>query len=339
MKTTCQSEFGKLKTVFVKRPEEAFVSEKQISSQWKELNFLSKPDLEKAKLEFSHFEKLLKQQGAEVLYLPNSPHVTLDSLYCRDAALITDHGAIICNMGKPARQNEPNEERLAFQEKGIKILGEIKSPGTIEGGDVAWIDQHTLAVGHTYRTNEEGIRQLKNLLEPFGIEVWAAHMPHYKGPTDVFHLMSVFSPVDKNLAVVYSPLMPIAFRNGLLDRGYSFVEVPDEEWESMGCNVLAIAPRECIMVKGNDITKKRLIEAGCTVWEYEGQEISLKGGGGPTCLTRPVERLCPDRKGLTKKVESGVSLSLSKANVNPERGFDKLNLTSNVLFSQPLYCL
>ena len=105
-----------------------------------------------------------------------------------------------------------------------------------------------------------------------------------------FHLMSVFSPVDKNLAVVYSPLMPIAFRSGLLDRGFSFVEVPEEEWDSMGCNVLAIAPRECIMVKGNSITKKRLQEAGCTVWEYDGDEISVKGGGGPTCLTRPIER-------------------------------------------------
>ncbi len=291
MKTTCQSEFGKLKSVFIKRPDAAFVSESLIAAQWKELNFLSKPDFAKATQEYSDFEKLLTQQGAELFYLPQSKQVTLDSLYCRDASIITDHGAIICNMGKAARQAEPNEERLAFQEKKIKILGELKPPGTLEGGDVAWVDQRTLAVGHTYRTNEEGINQLKNLLNPFGIEVWVAHMPHYKGPTDVFHLMSVFSPVDKDLAVVYSPLMPIAFRNGLLNRGYSFVEVPEEEWDSMGCNVLAIAPRECIMVKGNGITKKRLEAAGCTVWEYEGQEISVKGGGGPTCLTRPIERL------------------------------------------------
>ncbi len=290
MKVTCQSEFGKLKSVFIKRPEEAFVNEEQISMQWKELNFLGKPDLTKAKHEFLGFEKLLSQQGAELYYLPASTDVTMDSIYCRDAAIITDHGAIICNMGKPARQNEPAEERKAFKGKKIKILGEIKSPGTVEGGDVAWVDANTLAVGNTYRTNEEGIRQLKKILKPYGIQVWPAHMPHYKGPADVFHLMSVFSPVDKDLAVVYSPLMPIAFRNGLLDRGYSFVEVPEEEWDSMGCNVLAIAPRECIMVKGNSITKKRLQEAGCTVWEYDGDEISVKGGGGPTCLTRPIER-------------------------------------------------
>jgi N-dimethylarginine dimethylaminohydrolase len=198
---------------------------------------------------------------------------------------------IICNMGKPQRKNEPAAERFTFEKNQIKILGEIKSPGTLEGGDVAWIDDTTLAVGHTYRTNEEGINQLKNLVEPLGVTVLVAAMPHYKGPSDVFHLMSVFSPVDKDLAVVYSPLMPIAFRNALLNKGFAFVEVPDSEWDSMGCNVLALAPREVVMVKGNPITKQKLIEVGCSVHEYEGEEISVKGGGGPTCLTRPVERI------------------------------------------------
>jgi N-dimethylarginine dimethylaminohydrolase len=115
-------------------------------------------------------------------------------------------------------------------------------------------------------------------------------MPHYKGPSDVFHLMSVLSPVDSNLAVVYSPLIPIVFRNELIARGFELVEVPEAEFDSMGCNVLAIAPRTCLMVKGNPITKSRLEAAGCKVIEYEGAEISVKGGGGPTCLTRPVTR-------------------------------------------------
>lgn len=290
MKTTHQSDYGKLKSVFIKTPKEAFVDEQQIASQWKELNFLSKPDFAKAQNEYSEFEKQITQLGAEVFRLLQDSSVTMDSMYCRDAAIATDHGMIMCNMGKPARKNEPAAERKAFENHQIKILGEITHPGTLEGGDVAWIDEHTLAVGHTYRTNWEGIRQLKQLVEPHGIKVWVAEMPHYKGPSDVFHLMSVLSPVDKNLAVVYSPLMPISFRNGLIDHGFSLVEVPDAEWDSMGCNVLAIAPREVVMVKGNPITKQRLIDAGCTVHEYEGQEISVKGGGGPTCLTRPLER-------------------------------------------------
>jgi N-dimethylarginine dimethylaminohydrolase len=290
MKITHQSEYGKLKSVFIKRPKEAFVDENQIASQWKELNFLSKPDLAKAETEYAGFEKQITQHGAEALSLPYDSSVTMDSIYCRDAAIATNFGMILCSMGKSARKNEPTAERKAFESNHIKILGEITYPGTVEGGDVAWIDGHTMAVGHTYRTNWDGIRQLKHLLEPHGVNVWVADMPHYKGPSDVFHLMSVFSPVDKNLAVVYSPLMPISFRNTLLERGFSFAEVPDSEWDSMGCNVLAIAPREVIMVKGNPITKQRLMDEGCTVHEYEGQEISVKGGGGPTCLTRPLER-------------------------------------------------
>jgi N-dimethylarginine dimethylaminohydrolase len=156
---------------------------------------------------------------------------------------------------------------------------------------VAWLDDKTLAVGHTYRTNEEGIKQITALLAPLGVDVITVPMPHYRGPSDVFHLMSVLSPVDSNLAVVYSPLIPIVFRNELIKRGYELVEVPEAEFDSMGCNVLALAPRVCLMVKGNPITKERLEKVGCKVIEYEGAEISVKGGGGPTCLTRPVERI------------------------------------------------
>ncbi|MBS1575767.1 MAG: hypothetical protein JST09_10735, partial [Bacteroidetes bacterium] len=211
-------------------------------------------------------------------------------VYCRDAAIATDKGMIICNMGKEARKNEPFAEQKAFEAKDIPILGIIKKPGTIEGGDVAWLDEKTLAVGHTYRTNEEGIRQLKELLAPAGVEVIVAPLPHYKGPSDVFHLMSILSPVDKDLAVVYSPLMPIIFRELLLKKGYRLVEVPENEFDSMGCNVLALAPRLCLMVRGNSKTKSALEKAGCKVIEYEGSEISVKGGGGPTCLTRPLQR-------------------------------------------------
>ncbi len=195
------------------------------------------------------------------------------------------------NMGKEGRKNEPLAEQKAFEANGIPVLGVIKAPGTLEGGDVAWLDDKTLAVGHTYRTNLEGIQQLTELLAPIGVTVMSVPMPHYKGPSDVFHLMSVLSPVDKNIAVVYSPLIPIIFRNELINRGFKLVEVPDEEFDSMGCNVLALAPSVCLMVKGNPKTKAALENAGCKVIEYQGAEISVKGGGGPTCLTRPIERL------------------------------------------------
>lgn len=288
---SAHSESGHLKSVFIKRAKDAFIDDAHVTKHWESLNYLGKPDIQKAFSEYEAFEQVFKDNGTEVLYLPEDPSVNMDSIYCRDAAIATSKGMIICNMGKEGRKNEPLAEQKAFEANGIPVLGVITAPGTIEGGDVAWLDEKTLAVGHTYRTNEEGIKQITAFLAPIGVEVITVPMPHYRGPSDVFHLMSVLSPVDKNLAVVYSPLIPIVFRNELINRGFELVEVPEAEFDSMGCNVLALSPRVCLMVKGNPITKAGLEKAGCKVIEYEGAEISVKGGGGPTCLTRPVERL------------------------------------------------
>ena len=290
MKGTHHSEYLKLASVYLKSAESSFRSEKELLEQWEELQFLSKPNFEQSLKEYNAFHLFFINKNIETYFFPADQKTWIDSIYCRDASIATDFGIIICNMGKKGRIQEPKAQLETYLQNTVKILGEITFPGTLEGGDVAWLDQKTLAVGHTYRTNDQGIRQLKALLDPKGIEVIVVELPHYKGKEDVFHLMSILSPVDKNLAVVYSPLMPIKFRNQLLERGFQLIEVPDEEFESMGCNVLAVAPRDCLMVDGNPITKKLLEQAGCQVVAYKGNEISVKGGGGPTCLTRPLKR-------------------------------------------------
>lgn len=290
MKVTYHSEYLKLASVYLKSAESSFRSEKQLTKQWKELQFLTKPNFEQSLKEYHAFQLFFTNKNIETCFFPADQKTWIDSIYCRDASIATDFGMIICNMGKKGRIQEPKAQLETYLQNTVKILGEITFPGTLEGGDVAWLDQKTLAVGHTYRTNDQGICQLKALLDPKGIEVIVVELPHYKGKEDVFHLMSILSPVDKNLAVVYSPLMPIKFRNQLLERGFELIEVPDEEFESMGCNVLAVAPRDCLMVDGNPITKKLLEQAGCQVVAYKGNEISVKGGGGPTCLTRPLKR-------------------------------------------------
>ncbi|HLK31349.1 MAG TPA: arginine deiminase family protein [Puia sp.] len=290
MAITAHSEYGKLKSLFIKKAADAFVSDSSLEKDWKKLNYLGKPDFNKSIAEYESFESILQKSSETIFHLPEENSVTMDSIYCRDAAIATNKGMIICNMGKPARSNEPLAEQKAFEKNNIPVLGVIQFPGTVEGGDVAWLNENTLAVGHTYRTNENGIEQLRELLKPIGVELVITSLPHYKGQSDVFHLMSIFSPVDKNLAVVYSPLMPIAFRSLLLKRNYELIEVPDDEFDSMGCNVLSLAPRQCLMVAGNPKTKSLLEKAGCKVIEYSGEEISVKGGGGPTCLTRPIWR-------------------------------------------------
>jgi N-dimethylarginine dimethylaminohydrolase len=290
MKTAHHSEYLKLESVYLKQAKNAFVSDIHLSEQWKDLNYLSCPDFDESIDEYHSFEQYFIEQNIELHFFPYNENVKIDSIYCRDAAIATDFGMIICNMGKGERINEPQSQLKIYKENNIPILGIIEAPGTLEGGDVAWLDETTLAVGHTYRTNPEGINQLKALLEPNGVDVIVAELPHYKGKNDVFHLMSILSPTDKDLAVVHSPLMPVKFRNELLDRGFELIEVPEAEFESMGCNVLAVAPRQCLMVAGNPKTKVLLEAAGCKVKTYKGNEISVKGGGGPTCLTRPLLR-------------------------------------------------
>lgn len=291
MKVTRHSEYLKLASVYLKSTKNSFLSEEEVSEHWETLQYLSKPNFKKSLEEYAAFQTFFREKNISTCFFPINKKTKIDSIYCRDASIATDFGIIICNMGKQGRIHEPYAQLEAYKMNNINILGEIKFPGTLEGGDVAWLDQKTLAVGHTYRTNEEGISQLEGLLQPKGIEIIVVELPHYKGKSDVFHLMSILSPVDKNLAVVYSPLMPIKFRNELLERGFQLIEVPEQEFDSMGCNVLAVAPRDCLMVAGNPITKKLLEDAGVSVHIYEGNEISVKGGGGPTCLTRPIDRI------------------------------------------------
>lgn len=291
MRYTSHSEYLPLASVFLKTVADAFVDEVKLKAEWELLNYLSRPNLLESKIEYIAFETILKKAEIDINYFPMDMQLSLDSMYCRDASIATDYGMIICTMGKVKRRFEPEVQKKVFLANDIPVLGTIQAPGTLEGGDVAWLNEKTLAVGHTYRTNLEGIRQLRALLSPHGVEVIVADLPHYRGVQDVFHLMSILSPVDKDLAVVYSPLMPIRFRNLLLEMGFKLVEVPEDEFGSMGCNVLAIGPRKCVMVEGNPKTQAVLEKLGCEVITYKGQEISFKGGGGPTCLTRPLKRL------------------------------------------------
>ena len=274
----------------LKHARDAFVSQEAIAAEWQALGFTAAPDFARAIDEYDQFAAALGAAGADVRMLPRAGGVGLDSIYVRDASVVCDRGVILCSMGKPQRLGEPAAQEAALRALGYPIAGTIQPPGRLEGGDVVWLDRRTIAVGRGYRTNDDGIAQLRRLLGDSIDELVVVALPHWRGPVDVFHLMSIVSPIDRDLAVVYSPLMPVPFRERLLARGVGLVEVPDEEFDSMGANVLATAPRRCVMVAGNPTTRRRLEQAGAEVLEYEGREISLKGGGGPTCLTRPLQR-------------------------------------------------
>ncbi|MBW1722307.1 MAG: hypothetical protein JRJ78_09610 [Deltaproteobacteria bacterium] len=290
MKPFLQSDVSALKSVLLKHAKDAFGSQEKIEGEWRNLHYTGPPNFEKAVDQYERFLSLLKEFEVEIHWLPPNGKTGLDSIYVRDASVVCSKGIILCNMGKEQRGKEPDAQGELYEHLGLPIIGRIREGGRLEGGDVTWIDERTLAVARSYRTNDEGIRQLRSLLGDVVDEILVVPLPHWRGMDDVFHLMSIISPLDRDLALVYSPLMPIPFREALLKRGIELVEVPNEEFETMGCNVLAVAPRKAVMIDGNPKTRARLEEAGVEVSVFEGSEICSKGAGGPTCLTRPLIR-------------------------------------------------
>jgi N-dimethylarginine dimethylaminohydrolase len=285
-----QSMVAPLRRVIVKRPEEAFCSDDAIQSQWAALGYLRPPDLRIACQEHANLVELLRTSGAEVLELPADPRTGLDSLYAHDPVLISDRGAIVFQMGKNARRGEGPAYVDSLNRWGVPIFGVVEGAGTAEAGDMIWLDRHTLLVGRGFRTNSFGLQALAALLDPVGVRVIPIPLPYFNGPQDVLHLMSFMSMLDDDLAVVQRRLLPVPLFELLVQRNIQLVDVPDAEYDSMGCNVLAISPRNVLMLQGNPVTRSRLTAAGCTVSEFAGSEICIPGSGGPTCLTRPLLR-------------------------------------------------
>jgi len=300
-----QSETDPLRVVLVKHARDAWPDDACVDRDWRALGYSARPDLARAHAESDRFIELLRSLGAEVRVVGNDPSagdsafpiphsaLSLDSLYVRDAAIACERGVILCNMGKAARKPEPPALERALAAEHVPIHGHITGDGRLEGGDVVWLGPRTLAVGRGYRTNDEGIAQLARAVTGLVDELIVVPLPHWRGPDDVFHLMSIVSPLDRDLALVYEPLLPVPFRERLLALGLALVAVPDGEFATLGANVLAVGPRRAVMVSGNPETRRRLERAGCEVHEFDGGEICLKGGGGPTCLTRPLTRGAP----------------------------------------------
>jgi len=238
--------------------------------------------------EHEAFRELLAADGAEVI-LGETPHgPDPDAIYAYDPAIVADAGAVLLRPGKEGRRGEPDAMAADLVEAGVPITGRLEAPALADGGDTVWLDERTLLVGRGYRTNDEGVRALAELLPD--VDVVRFDLPHYHGAGEVMHLMSFLSPLDVDLAVVYLPLMPVRLVEILRDREIELVDVPDEEFESMGPNVLALAPRVALALEGNDGTRRRLERAGVDVRVYQGDHISRLGDGGPTCLTRPLLR-------------------------------------------------
>ena len=290
MKYGLTSNSARLVRVAVKSPRVCWENELRVTAEWQPLNYTGMPDLDLAIAQHDRLVALLRDSGCEVDELPGHGSTGLDSVYVHDPVFMSGRGAVLCRMGKPARRGEDDAFAEWFAQAGVPVVGRIEAPGTLEGGDVVWLDHRTIAVGEGYRSNAAGITQLRAILGDAVDSVISVPLPHWNGAADVLHLMSILSPVDTKAAVVYSRLMAVPFRQYLVERGWNLIEVPDEEYDLMGCNVLPVAPADVIMLEGCPVTKSRMQAAGIRVRTYAGSEVSVKGGGGPTCLTRPIHR-------------------------------------------------
>jgi dimethylargininase len=280
-----QSMVAPLKRVLVRMP-----APPTFEDQFARFGYLRAVDHDRTQIEHDAFRALLAEGGAEVVTAGPDEAGLLDAIFAYDPSLMTDVGAVLLRPGKEVRLPEVDLAEQTHAELGIPVIGRIEAPGTVEGGDTVWLDERTLAVGRGYRTNDEGIRQLSALLSPHGIETMTVELPHWRGPDECLHLMSFISPVADRLAVVYLPLLSVPFVQELQRRGWSFIEVPDEEFETHGCNVLTLAPMRVLVCDGSPVTRARLEAAGCEVVAYAGDELSHNRAGGPTCLTRPILR-------------------------------------------------
>jgi dimethylargininase len=233
---------------------------------------------------------VLAGTSAEICYLPETATHGLDAVYAHDASLMTDRGAICLRMGKPQRAGEPTLHRAWYESAGIPVLGEIEAPGTAEAGDAVWLDAATLLVGRGYRTNASGIEQLRSLLSAYGIAVLAAPLPHGQGPETCLHLMSLLSILNERTVLVDLSWLAVETVEVLRGRGFRLIEMDCSERQSLACNVLALGNDTLLAFEENRSTNLRLQEAGFRVLTFPGGEIGMNGGGGPTCLTRPVLR-------------------------------------------------
>lgn len=269
-----------LKRVLVRPPVE--------TTGWREHGWRGEPNLEAMAREHEAYRQALAAAGAEVVVADTRVDGDPDAIYACDPALVTDRGTILLRPGKEGRRREPEAIAADLESAGVPVAGRIEAPGTVEGGDLLRLDEGTLVAGRSYRTNDDGITELRRLLPD--VEVIAVDLPHHRGAGEILHLLSLISVLDEGLAVAYAPLLPVRLMELLTARGIEIVEVPEQELESQGPNVLALGPRVALALEGSPETRRRMVAAGVDVRVYVGEDLSLKGDGGPTCLAQPILR-------------------------------------------------
>jgi len=281
---------GGLQRVLVCSPRTAGWDQPERVQRWRELGFRHAPQFGAAQAQHDEMRRELESAGAKVVEMAPAAGLSLDAVYAHDASLATDFGLILMRPGKSNRLAEGPHHGSCGEKIGIPTSGQIAAPGTAEAGDMVWLDAKTLLVGRSYRTNAEGIRQMSELLAPRGVEVVSAALPHGSGPDVCLHLMSLMSLLDEKTMLVDLAWLAVETVELLRDRGFNLIEIDGSERDTLACNVLALGGKRLLAMEENRKTNERLRRSGFDVRTFPGDELCTNGGGGPTCLTRPLLR-------------------------------------------------
>ena len=285
-----QSMAAPLARVMVCPPAAAGWGEPERAASWGALGYRHAPRAELAERQHAALCEALEAAGARVERLPGDASLSLDAVYAHDTSLPTDRGVLLLRPGKAARRGEPERHGRLYTELGIPILGRLEPPACAEAGDLVWLDERTLLAGRGYRTNAAGIQALRSLLAPLGTELIEAPLPHGGGPDVCLHLMSILSVLDERRLLVDLDWLAVPTVELLRERGFELIGIDPAERDGLACNVLALGAGRLLAVGENVRTNARLAEHGFDVRGFAGDEICWNGGGGPTCLTRPLER-------------------------------------------------
>jgi N-dimethylarginine dimethylaminohydrolase len=267
-----------LRRVLVRRPA--------TSGNWEGAGWRT-PDPATLERQHAAFVELLDGLGVEVEVAP-ALDGQVDAVYMHDPLVLTAKGGIPMHMRKPARAREPGHAAEELERLGIPVLGTIEGDAYADGGDRFWLDDTTMAVGLGYRTNRAGAERLRQLAE--GVHVETYDMPHDQGPDHVLHLQSFLSAATEQLYVVFEPLAPVRLLEDLHERGIDWIAIDEESYHAMGCNVLAVRPGVVVIGESARQVIRQLEARGVEVHTYANSDVSVKGDGGPTCLTAPLLR-------------------------------------------------
>ncbi|AND83590.1 nitrate reductase [Clostridium tyrobutyricum] len=252
-----------------------------IADKWiKENNGLN---IEKCIKEHNDLIKAYEENGVEVVLMKPEAKLT-NEVFARDFGGCIREGYILGNFKEPIRYGETIAYKSKMEELGIPCVAKV-SKGYFEGGDFWFLDDNTLAIGVIARTDETAIIEINDQISKFGYEIIPV-----KCSEENLHLDMCFNIVDEKIAVACKATLPDSFLRTLEERDFKLIDIPQEGVFKHHCNLQALGNKRVISLKSNVEVNRKLKELGIKVIELDLEEV-LKSGGGPHCMTFPLERI------------------------------------------------